>query len=37
MQLILLAALLNAVIGAGLLYPTRILAERYAPEEKAAW
>jgi len=28
---------LNAVIGAALLYPTRILAQRYAPEEKAAW
>lgn len=37
MQLILQAALLNAVIGAALLYPTRVLAERYAPEEKAAW
>ncbi len=37
MQLILQAALLNAGIGALLLYPTRILAERFAPEEKAAW
>jgi rod shape-determining protein MreD len=31
------AALLNAAIGAVLLYPTRVLAQRYAPEEKAAW
>jgi hypothetical protein len=37
MQLIVPAALLNAAIGAVLLYPTRLLAERYAPEEKAAW
>jgi rod shape-determining protein MreD len=37
MQLIGPAALLNAAIGAALLYPTRILTERYAPQEKAAW
>jgi hypothetical protein len=37
MQLIVPAALLNAGISAALLYPTRLLADRYAPEEKAAW
>jgi hypothetical protein len=36
-ELIAPAAVLNAAIAALLLYPTRVLAERYAPEERGAW
>jgi rod shape-determining protein MreD len=36
-ELIAPAAVLNAAIVAILLYPTRVLAERYAPEERPAW
>jgi rod shape-determining protein MreD len=36
-ELIAPAAVLNAAIVAVLLYPTRLLAERYAPEERGAW
>ena len=36
-ELIAPAAVLNAAIVAVLLYPTRVLAERYAPEERGAW
>jgi rod shape-determining protein MreD len=36
-ELIAPAAVLNAAIVAVLLYPTRVLGERYAPEERGAW
>jgi hypothetical protein len=36
-QLVLPAAVLNAAIVGVLLYPTRVLAGRIAPEEKPAW
>jgi rod shape-determining protein MreD len=36
-DIILVAAALNAVIAALILYPARILAARYVPDELAAW
>lgn len=36
-ELILTAALLNAVIGAALLVPSRLAVARYAPDEMPAW
>jgi hypothetical protein len=36
-QLILAAAALNAVVGAILLMPARVVAARYASDEAAAW
>jgi rod shape-determining protein MreD len=36
-DILLRAAILNAVIVAVLLYPARALAQRYAPEEATAW
>jgi rod shape-determining protein MreD len=36
-ELIAPAAVLNAAIAALLLYPVRMLTDRYAPEERPAW
>jgi rod shape-determining protein MreD len=37
MELVLPAAVLNAAIVALLIYPARMLGERFAPEERGAW
>jgi rod shape-determining protein MreD len=37
MQLVLPAAVLNAGIAGALVYPVRLLSERYAPQERGAW